>query len=93
MLYRFSTISLLLALVLLDSSSAHAYIGPIIIIGAVGSMFGWIAAIGVAVLIVLSYPIYLLYRRKSNRKKSKSETDVPAPPTETNEPTETTGGQ
>ena len=56
-------------------------------------MFGWIAAIGVAVLIVLSYPIYLLYRRKSNRKKSKSETDVPAPPTETNEPTETTVGQ
>ena len=40
MLYRFSTISLLLALVLLDSSSAHAYIGPIIIIGAVPDTLG-----------------------------------------------------
>ena len=61
--YRFSTISLFFAALLLSSSAAHAYIGPIIIIGAVGSIFGWVAAIAVAVLIVLSYPFYVLYRR------------------------------
>lgn len=70
---HFSIISLCCAAVLLCSSAAHAYIGPIIIIGAVGSMFGWVAAIGVAALIVLSYPFYVLYRRKNNRKQGKVE--------------------
>ena len=70
---RFSIISLFCAALLLCSSAADAYIGPIIIIGAVGSMFGWVAAVGIAVLIVLSYPFYLLYRKKNNRKQSKVE--------------------
>lgn len=70
---RFSIISLFCAALLLCSSAVDAYIGPIIIIGAVGSMFGWVAAVGIAVLIVLSYPFYLLYRKKNNRKQSKVE--------------------
>ena len=36
-------------------------------------MFGWFAAVGVALLIVLSYPFYLLYRRKNKRKQGKTE--------------------
>ncbi len=70
---RFSIISLFCAAFLLCSSAADAYIGPIIIIGAVGSMFGWVAAVGVAMLVVVSYPFYLLYRKKNNRKQSKVE--------------------
>ena len=70
---RFSIISLFCAAFLLCSSAADAYIGPIIIIGAVGSMFGWVAAVGVAVLVVVSYPFYLLYRKNNNRKQSKVE--------------------
>ena len=70
---RFSIISLFCAALLLYSSDVDAYIGPIIIIGAVGSMFGWVAAVGIAVLIVLSYPFYLLYRKKNNRKQGKVE--------------------
>ena len=70
---RFSIISLFCAALLLCCSAADAYIGPIIIIGAVGSMFGWVAAVGVAVLVVVSYPFYLLYRKNNNRKQSKVE--------------------
>ncbi|HIG52491.1 MAG TPA: hypothetical protein EYG11_03325 [Candidatus Latescibacteria bacterium] len=70
---RFSIISLFCAALLLCNSAADAYIGPIIIIGAVGSMFGWVAAVGVAVLVVVSYPFYLLYRKKNNRKQGKVE--------------------
>lgn len=70
---RFSIISLCCAALLFCSSAVDAYIGPIIIIGAVGSMFGWVAAVGIAVLIVLSYPFYLLYRKKNNRKQGKVE--------------------
>ena len=69
----FSRISLAAALVLLWSSAAQAYIGPIIIIGAIGSMFGWVAAVVIAVALVASYPFYVLYRRKNKRKQSKSE--------------------
>ena len=69
MLCHFSTISL--ALLLLCSSAAHAYIGPIIIIGAIGSMFGWVAAVVIAAALVASYPFYVLYRRKNKRKQSK----------------------
>ena len=69
---RFSKISLVCALLLLCSSAAHAYIGPIIIIGAIGSMFGWVAAVVLAVALVASYPFYVLYRRKNKRKQSKS---------------------
>ncbi len=68
---HFSIISL--ALLLLCSSAAHAYIGPIIIIGAIGSMFGWVAAVVLAVALVASYPFYVLYRRKNKRKQSKEE--------------------
>jgi len=57
----------------LCSSTAHAYIGPIIIIGAIGSMFGWVAAVVLAVALVASYPFYVLYRRKNKRKQSKEE--------------------
>ena len=70
---RFSRISLVGALLLLLSSAAQAYIGPIIIIGAIGSMFGWVAAVVIAALLVASYPFYVLYRRKNKRKQSKSE--------------------
>ena len=70
---RFSKISLVCALLLLCSSAAHAYIGPIIIIGAIGSMFGWVAAVVLAVALVASYPFYVLYRRKNKRKQSKEE--------------------
>ena len=70
---RFSIISLVCALLLLCSSAAHAYIGPIIIIGAIGSMFGWVAAVVIAAALVASYPFYVLYRRKNKRKQSKSE--------------------
>ena len=70
---HFSKISLSCALLLLLSSTAHAYIGPIIIIGAIGSMFGWVAAIVIAVALVASYPFYVLYRRKNKRKQSKHE--------------------
>lgn len=70
---RFLIISLCCAALLLCSSTAQAYIGPIIIIGAVGTMFGWVAAVGAALLIVLSYPFYLLYRRKNKRKQGKTE--------------------
>ncbi len=70
---HFSTISLVCALLLLCSSAAHAYIGPIIIIGAIGSMFGWVAAVVIAAALVASYPFYVLYRRKNKRKQSKSE--------------------
>ena len=73
MLCHFSTISLVCALLLLCSSAAHAYIGPIIIIGAIGSMFGWVAAVVIAAALVASYPFYVLYRRKNKRKQSKSE--------------------
>ena len=69
----FSKISLVCALLLLCSSAAHAYIGPIIIIGAIGSMFGWVAAVILAVALVASYPFYVLYRRKNKRKQSKEE--------------------
>ena len=68
---HFSIISL--ALLLLCSSAAHAYIGPIIIIGAISSMFGWVAAVVIAAALVASYPFYVLYRRKNKRKQSKSE--------------------
>ena len=73
MLCHFSTISLVCALLLLCSSAAHAYIGPIIIIGAIGSMFGWVAAVVIAAALVASYPFYVLYRRKNKRKQSKEE--------------------
>ncbi len=66
---HFSVISL--ALLLLCNSAAHAYIGPIIIIGAIGSMFGWVAAVVIAAALVASYPFYVLYRRKNKRKQSK----------------------
>ena len=66
----FSKISLVCALLLLCSSAAHAYIGPIIIIGAIGSMFGWVAAVVIAAALVASYPFYVLYRRKNKRKQS-----------------------
>ena len=69
----FSKISLVCALLLLCSSAAHAYIGPIIIIGAIGSMFGWVAAVVLAAALVASYPFYVLYRRKNKRKQSKEE--------------------
>lgn len=70
---HFSKISLVCALLLLFSSAAHAYIGPIIIIGAIGSMFGWVAAVVLAAALVASYPFYVLYRRKNKRKQSKEE--------------------
>ena len=70
---HFSKISLVCALLLLYSSTAHAYIGPIIIIGAIGSMFGWVAAVVLAAALVASYPFYVLYRRKNKRKQSKEE--------------------
>ena len=70
---HFSKISFVCALLLLCSSAAHAYIGPIIIIGAIGSMFGWVAAVVLAVALVASYPFYVLYRRKNKRKQSKEE--------------------
>ena len=70
---HFSKISLVYALLLLCSSTAHAYIGPIIIIGAIGSMFGWVAAVVLAAALVTSYPFYVLYRRKNKRKQSKEE--------------------
>ena len=73
MLCHFSKISLVCVLLLLCSSAAHAYIGPIIIIGAIGSMFGWVAAVVIAAALVASYPFYVLYRRKNKRKQSKSE--------------------
>ncbi len=69
----FSRISLAGALLLLLSSAAQAYIGPIIIIGAIGSMFGWVSAVVIALALVASYPFYVLYRRKNKRKQSKSE--------------------
>jgi len=69
----FSRISLAGALLLLLSSAAQAYIGPIIIIGAIGSMFGWVAAVVIALALVASYPFYVLYRRKNKRKQNKSE--------------------
>ncbi len=68
---RFSKISLVCTLLLLGSSTAQAYIGPIIIIGAIGSMFGWVAAVVLAAALVASYPFYVLYRRKNKRKQSK----------------------
>ena len=68
---HFSIISL--AFLLLCSSAVHAYIGPIIIIGAIGSMFGWVAAVVLAAALVASYPFYVLYRRKNKRKQSKEE--------------------
>ncbi len=70
---HFSKISLVCTLLLLFSSAAHAYIGPIIIIGAIGSMFGWVAAVILAAALVASYPFYVLYRRKNKRKQSKEE--------------------
>lgn len=70
---HFSKISLVCTLLLLFSSAAHAYIGPIIIIGAIGSMFGWVAAVVLAAALVASYPFYVLYRRKNKRKQSKEE--------------------
>ena len=74
----FSILSFLtLAALLASGTAAHAYIGPIIVIGAVGSMFGWVAAVAVAALIVLSYPFYLLYRRKNSHKQSKAEDKDP----------------
>ncbi len=69
----FSKISLICALLLLCSSAAHAYIGPIIIIGAIGSMFGWVAAVVIAAALVASYPFYVLYRRRNKRRQSKEE--------------------
>ena len=69
MLCRFSTTSL--ALLLLCSSAAHGYVGPLIIIGAMGSMFGWIAAVVIAIALVVSYPIYLMYRRRNKRRQGK----------------------
>ena len=69
----FSRISLAGALLLLLSSAAQAYIGPIIIIGAIGSMFGWVAAVVIALALVASYPFYVLYRRKNKRKQSNSQ--------------------
>ena len=83
----FSILSFLtLAALLASGTAAHAYIGPIIVIGAVGSRCGWVAAIAAAALIVLSYPFYLLYRRKNGRKQSKSQEVAPPPhPTETPE--------
>ena len=75
-----------LAALLASGTTAHAYIGPSIVIGAVGSMFGWVAAVAVAALIVLSYPFYLLYRRKNSRKQSKAEDKAPtAEPAQTPE--------
>lgn len=73
MKYHFSIISLFCALLFLFATTAHAYIGPIILIGAVGSLFGWVAAIGLAIAILLSYPFYLMYRRKNGRKLNKTE--------------------
>ena len=70
---HFSKISFVCALLFLCSSAAHAYIGPIIIIGAIGSMFGWVAAVVLAAALVASYPFYVLYRRKNKRKQSKEE--------------------
>ena len=70
---HFSKISLDCTLLLLCSSAAHAYIGPIIIIGAIGNMFGWVAAVILAAALVASYPFYVLYRRKNKRKQSKEE--------------------
>ena len=70
---HFSKTSLVCALLILCSSAAHAYIGPIIIIGAIGSMFGWVAAVVLAAALVASYPFYVLYRRKNKRKQSKEE--------------------
>ena len=70
---RFSIISLCCAALLLCSSTAQAYIGPIIIIGAVKHYVRLDTAVGVALLIVLSYPFYLLYRRKNKRKQGKTE--------------------
>ena len=36
-------------------------------------MFGWVAAVVIAVALVASYPFYVLYRRKNKRKQSKHE--------------------
>ena len=69
MLCRFWTTSP--ALLLLCSDAAHGYVGPLIIVGALGGMFGWVAAVVIAVVLVISYPVYLMRRRKYKRKQGK----------------------
>lgn len=54
-------------------AAAHAYIGPGIIVGAAGALLGWVAAVVAALLMILSWPAYLLYKKIKKNKAEKGQ--------------------
>lgn len=55
------------ALCLLVASPAYAYVGPGPGLSMLGSALGFIAAIGFALLVVIAYPLRLLYLKLRKR--------------------------
>jgi hypothetical protein len=53
---------------LLAAWPADAYFGPGAAIGLVGYFFGMVAILGVAVLMVISYPLYWVRRKLGARR-------------------------
>lgn len=62
-LYQF----ILVAILVLTSGSALAYVGPGAGLSVLGSTIGLLAAIGLAVAMVLVYPIKLLFKRRGRK--------------------------
>ena len=59
--------------------SAHAYVGPGLGLGVIGTLFGGVLAILLAVAGVVWYPIKRLLKKRKAARNSIEESDVDAP--------------
>jgi membrane protein implicated in regulation of membrane protease activity len=71
---------LLILNVFLHTSPAIAYIGPGAGILLLGPMFTMLAAVGVAILMLLLWPLMAIRRKRKTAKKSTTDKDASAPP-------------
>lgn len=62
-----------LALVLLAASPAHAYIGPGAGLSAIGSIVALFAAVGLAIVGFVWYPVKRLRRRRAEKNRKDGE--------------------
>jgi len=68
--------SIILLILTLASTSAHAYVGPGLGLGVLGALFGLILTVLLAIFGVFWYPIKRLVKKKRNAKQ-KSQEAVP----------------
>ena len=54
-------------------ATAHAYIGPGAGVALIGTFFGFAAAVGASVLMVLAWPAWIIYKKRKQKKLAASQ--------------------